>query len=301
MDAEELAAWLGPDTGEDRDGRRGAWEDPPTPEDEGGGVRRWGRVAAAGAGVWLLVAVVLVATRGPDAPPAPADAGTTAPATAAPAPGSLPTATPTSTSGAAPAATAPTTPGMGTAAEAPTPTAMPMPAAGGTDEGTAAGLGPVLAVREALQGQPDGRDRYLEWATEVGRTSLGGGVSVVVVEAAWLEGTAGAWEGLRTGRWAVPVRDPDQPVGAPWPVRHQGPSPPPADLPVALERAEEAAAAVSAGGWADVVVHASEAHPDLPTVWRALVDGTGPDGAHRQGMVLWMQDVDGLQLLGVQP
>lgn len=280
VDAEELAAWLGPDTGEDRDGRRGAWEDPPTPEDGGGGVRRWGRVAAAGAGVWLLVAVVLVATRGPDAPPAPAGAGTTAPA---------------------PSVTAPTTPGAVTAPEAPAPTAMPMPAAGGTVEGTAAGLGPVLAVREALQGQPDGRDRYLEWATEVGRTTLGGGVSVVVVEAAWLEGTAGAWEGLRTGRWAVPVRDPDQPVAAPWPVPHRGPSTPPDDLPVALERAEEAAAAVSAGGWADVVVHASEAHPDLPTVWRALVDGTGPDGMHRQGMVLWMHDVDGLQLLGVQP
>ena len=296
MDAEELAAWLGPDTGEGRDRGRGAWEDPPAPEEEGGGIRRWGRLAAAGVGVWLLVAVVLVATRGPGAAPtAPGAAGPTAPVT--PAPGVMPEVTPTVP--AVPPASAPAdTPAPASAVPVPT-----SPAAAATGEGgrPSGGLGPVLAVREALQVQPDGRDRYLEWAIEVGRTSLGGGVSVVVVEAAWLEGTDGAWEGLRTGRWAVPVRDPDQPVAAPWPVPHQGPSPPPADLPVALERAEEAAAAVSAGGWADVVVHASEAHPDLPTVWRVLVDGTGPDGAHRQGVVLWMQDVDGLQLLGVQP
>lgn len=301
MDAEELAAWLGPsDAGngglEGDHGRGGAGWTGPTAEEEAPRGRRWGRIAAAGLGIWLLVAVVLVSTRGPG-PGSTADPAAVVEA-AAPAEGTAPVASVGPTASGTVAPSAPPAPDAAVAAAPPA--ALPS-----TDGPTAvlggaspAGVGPLLALHQVLAAAPGPLERYLEWAEVVDRTDLGGGVSLLVLDAAWLEGQDGEWNAVRRGRWALPVLQDGTAVADPWPVAHAAPAVDPDPPPVGLVRADEVGAALAAAGWADVVVHGSEAHPDLPAVWRAVVDATGPDGVGRTGQLLWLQDVDGLRVLG---
>lgn len=312
MDVDELDAWLG--TGDDASGTtdgegrtRPPWGEAPPRRDDLGADRddrrrRWVPIVGGALLLWVLVmAVAFGRGAGPtddasgDEPSvmdlamaggAPSDGGT-------PVQGTVTAAAPTG----APAPAGPEATTVVDATTSPGDTSVvdtAVPSSGERD------FGAIVALRAALGESADGTDRYLEWAVPVDRVALHDEVELVVLDAVWLSGRDGTYDRAEGGRWAVPVGADGAALTAPWAL---GPStaaepPDPVDPPVLRQRVAEVEDALATGGWSDVVVHASDAHPELTGVWVVVVDGVDPAGIRRVGALAWLHDDGVLRVLG---
>ncbi len=304
MDSDDLDRWL------DEDRAAGALRPDPTerrgdPPAGAGDGQRWPAALALAAVLGVVgTGVLLVGREADPAPPAVAVTGAAAEAaTGAGAVGTAldPTLDPADVQhligpadmGAVPVATDdPVAPSSTGAVATPDGVAVVVPAP--------LVAGAVAALRARLT-VPGDVPSYLEWATPVRWRPLDAGMSLVVLDAIWLDGADGDLTTARRGRWGVVLGDDGAALAAPWlvagpPATTAVEDPPPtgstrlSDVTVGMQRA----------GWRDVTAVASDPHPLLAGVLVALIEGVPPGSDSGQSAVVWLQDTGehGLTLLG---